>query len=92
MPDHQGPQSEEVVDKFVVPADLPLNKASEVRETALKTLGSAKGAVLVDLDGDDPSVCALQLLIATKRSADGESLELKFSDSAKAALEEIDMT
>lgn len=92
MPDRSGPSSEQSAHKLDVPADLPLNKVVEVHEHALKAFEAAQGSLHLDLDGDSPSVCALQLLIATKRTADAESLELTLSDGAKAALEHIDMT
>lgn len=92
MQEQTDPSPEQVTDSVVFPADLPLNKAVEARENVLKAIEAAKGALHIDLDGDDPSVCALQLLISTKRTADAESLELTFSDSAKAILEKIDMT
>jgi len=87
-----GPSPKQATDRLVFPANLPLNKAVEAHENALKAIEAATDALHIDLDGDDPSLCALQLLISTKRTADAESLELTFSDSAKAALEQIDMT
>lgn len=92
MSDQSGPSSEAVIGRVVVPADLPLNKAVEAHQTILKAVEAAEGVLHVDLDGDEASVCALQLLIAAKRTADAESLELTLSDGAKAVLEQIDMT
>lgn len=92
MQEQTAQPPEQSTDKVVFPANLPLSKAVEAHKDALEVVEAAKHALHIDLDGDDPSACALQLLIATKRTADAESLELTFSDSAKAVLEQFDMT
>lgn len=92
MSDQTGPSHEPAAGKVVFPADLPLNKVVEAHQNALKAIEMAQGVLHVEMDGGEPSVCALQLLLATKRTADAESLELTLSDGAKAVLEQVDMT
>ena len=93
MTDEMAPSPQEITGKVMIPADLALAQATEVHAGALKALEDAKDAVEVDLEGDgDPSIYALQMLISAKRTADSESIEITFSDKAKAVLEEIDLT
>lgn len=93
MSEQVAPSSEEAVTKIVIPSGLALSQAADVHAAALVVLDNMKDGIEVDIEGDeDLSVCALQMLIATKRSADAEALEINFSDKANTVLEAIDMT
>ena len=92
MTEQMAPSSEDNANMVTIPSDLAVSKATDFHASVLATLEGAKDAITVDLEGDeDPSICAIQMLIATKRTADVDSLEILFSDKAKAVLEAIDM-
>jgi hypothetical protein len=66
------------------PADAPAE-----RERVMAFFEKAKQAgepLKVDIDGDNLSPCALQMLIATKRSAEIHTVEFAPSDAADSVL------
>lgn len=66
------------------PADAPAE-----RERVMAVFDKAKAAgepLSVDIEGDNLSPCALQMLIATKRSAEIHSVEFAPSDAAESVL------
>jgi len=77
--------------RLTVPADLSPADAAAVHDAAMAALQSG-GPIDVDLEGDGSSLCALQLLIATKRSAETCEIDLRLSDRAASALSEIEMS
>lgn len=81
----------EATGPVVVPAKLSPVDAEALREAALAALTAADGELSIDVDGDEPSVCALQILIAAKRSADAKGLNVALSESAEAALANVEM-
>lgn len=77
---------------FVVPADLAPADAEVVRVAALSAIDKAKaddGHLFLELNGDRPSPCATQILVATTRSASAASVELSYSAAADKTLTEL---
>ncbi len=72
------------------PADAP---AERDRVLSAMTLARESGTGLkVDLDGDNLSPCAIQLLVATARSADLHSVKLEPTAVTKSALADLNFT
>ena len=77
--------------QVIIPGDLALSAAAELRGSVLKTMDAAPGELVVELDTADPGMCALQFLIAIHRSADSRGLNLRLSEHAAVVLDGIDL-
>lgn len=75
----------------VIPAALSPADAEGIRLEALERLEGAKttGAVSLDVDGASLTPCALQILIATTRTAERMGVTLEISEQGKSALAEL---
>lgn len=74
---------------FVVQAELSPADAAEVREgliAALTAAGEAKKPLAIEIEGEGSTPCAVQLLVAAKRSADAANVEMNLSQQADAML------
>ena len=91
MTTSQVESSDQSPTKVTIPSNLALPDAAALRESVLATLDGADGTLELDLDGEDPSICALQFLISVRRSADLRSLTLSQSANVSAAFDNIDM-
>ena len=91
MTDSQTSHSDVPTGQITIPADLAVSNATAVHAAAVEALGTADQTLHLELDGDEPTVCALQLLISAKRSAESLSLKLTLSDTAEAAFKDIEM-
>ena len=68
-------------------------EAAAVAEELLTKLNEAdegNRALALTLEGNDASICAIQLLVATRRSAEDRGVTLKPDRSAKAILGRLD--
>lgn len=75
----------------IIPADLSPVDAVPLRESILAALEGAEGDVGVDLDGEKASMCALQMLVATSRTATNRGISLRLSSRAEDALSGTDV-
>lgn len=77
---------------FALQADLSPADASAVREGLLAALNAAteaKQPLAIEVEGEGGTPCALQLLVAAKRSADSAKVELNLSEKAGAMLASV---
>ena len=78
--------------KVVVPSDLSPADAEATRVAVLEALGAAKAAATpleIGLDADRAGPCAIQVMVATKRSADAASVSLTIPDQTRHVLTEM---
>lgn len=71
----------------ISPADAPAE--CDRAKAAMVAAEGAGTPLSVDLDGDMPNPCTLQLLIATVRSGRNKGVEVTLSERASAILSDI---
>ena len=79
---------------IVIEAALSPANAGDQRDqiwAAFEVAQSEKTTLAIGLDGESASPCAIQLLIATSRSARKHDVALEFSAEAQAALTGINL-
>lgn len=89
MSDETTEQIEADHPKLVLQAALSPADAASARDAALDIIATAaqsKSALHVDLDGDDPSPCAMQLLVSAARSAGAHGIAIEPSQQAEEIL------
>lgn len=83
MADEESTETQSAVLSFQ--AELSPAEASDVREALLAGLATARDAkksVSVDVQGEPATPCAIQLLVATTRSAAAAGVDLSLSERA----------
>ena len=76
-------------DAFVLQAELSPADAAEARDglmAALTAANEAKKPLAIEIEGEGGTPCALQLLVAAKRSAEAANVEMNLSQQADAML------
>lgn len=80
---------------LVLKADLPPADAAETRDLAQARLEEAEAAsapLTVDIEGERPTPCALQILVATTKSAERRGIDLSPTAEAQTVLSSLDPT
>lgn len=83
-----------MTDPIVIPAALSPADADGVRNSTLKMLDAAKageGSLSLDIDGDALTPCAIQLVVATRRTAQQLGVVIEISECSQAALSAIQL-
>ena len=84
-------EPEKSPDGMIVPADLTPVDAMPLRDSLLAVLDDAKDDASLDVNGDKLSMCALQLVVSTVRTAEKRGIKLHLSDRTEAALAGTDL-
>ena len=77
---------------FALTADLSPADAAKAKDALMEAFSAAEStqsALSIDIEGEGGTPCALQLLVATKRSAEAAKVELILSEQATSMLASV---
>lgn len=95
MSDDASEEASTETPQLVLSASLSPADASAARDVALEAVSSAvktKAALKIELDGDGPSPCAMQLVVSAARTAGAQGVPLEPSEQVGEILTAANVT